>query len=892
MSLRRQALIAGFTGLLGSLSLAQQPVAAEPPAGTITAELQPPTVVEQIEAVYPQNALAQGLTATVRMAVTVDAEGRVGEVQVLEPVGHGFDEAATEALRHFRFAPAILDGKPVAVQIEYTYHFVLQQEPGVEDLAPDADLPLHTLTGLVLEKGTRQPLASAQIRVIGPELDLETDTKGRFTCRVPAGRHHLIVAADGHQSAELDVAVTGTHLTNVEVYLPSNVDERYRTVVRERRDDRAEEPVIRLSQQEVRRIPGTFGDPVRVLQTLPGVARPRALEGDVVVRGSEPGNTPLYLGGFPVPFLFHFGVLESVIDPAFIDRIDFFPGAVPLRYGNAAQGVVDVRSGEGKAERFSASADVGITHSAGAATVPLFDDKLRLDLGGRYSYLGLTLPALLAPASFLGSQGEVVLSVLPAFWDYNVRVSGGPPSLRAYANVFGAHDGVTIDIVLVRDILEQLMRAQGRQNEELPSHLTIYDQTFHHLVTGATARLDRGLELELALLLGTRTNLNILGLGGAGDVAALMRQDTQVGALRLEARIPAARWLALRVGLDSEVRDESIGPTDELVFLDELLPSDHDVPYGLGFYVAAEGKPWPGGRITTGARLQADRQHRQDFVRADPRIIVEQDAALGVTARAAYSHQTQLPDYVKTSAALGAESLPLTVSDQAMGGVQVQLPWELEAGVSLYVSRMEGLALQEPGWETRINEQTGEASIEPLIRYIPSRGHAYGMELSLRRRPKGRFFGWISYSVSRSLRSTRDLPSFVGDYDQPHHLVAVAAYKLGWGFEVSARFRLASGNPYTPFIGAFDVDTREYQQVRGTHNAARDALYHQLDVRVDKTFTFDLFKVGLYLDIYNAYVAPNPLPLAETHLYSYDTFDVTSIGSFPIIPFFGLSAEF
>ena len=132
----------------------------------------------------------------------------------------------------------------------------------------------------------------------------------------------------------------------------------------------------------------------------------------------------------------------------------------------------------------------------------------------------------------------------------------------------------------------------------------------------------------------------------------------------------------------------------------------------------------------------------------------------------------------------------------------------------------------------------------------------------------------------------------VGDYDQPHHLVAVAAYKLGWGFEASARFRIASGNPYTPFIGAFDVDTMQYQEVRGPHNAARDPLYHQLDVRVDKTFTFDQFKIGLYVDIYNAYFAPNPLPLAELHLYSYDHLDVSGGGTLPLIPFFGLHAEF
>lgn len=894
---RRGALILVGLMLAPSVALAQAASTApalpiSPSADHLPGSLVPPQLITFVGAAYPPAALKQGLTAVVRLRVTLDAAGHVVDAVVIEPAGNGFDEAALAAVRKFAFAPATLDGAPVAVQIEYTYHFVLQPETATS--APETQpVALFGLHGRVLEKGTRIPLAAAEIHIAELDRTIDTDDQGRFETRVPVGRYRLKISAVEHDSAETAVSITGRYLTNIDIYLPSQADERYRTVVREKRDDRAQEPVIQLSAVEVRKIPGTFGDPVRVLQTLPGVARPRTMEGDIVVRGSEPGNTPVYLGGFAVPFLFHFGILESVVDPAFIDRIDFFPGGVPLRYGNAAQGVVDVRTSEGKAERFSAEADLGATHSAGAVTLPLLDNQLRLDAGGRYSYLGLSLPILLAPVSLLASQGELTMSVLPEFWDYNVRVSGGPRQARTYVNFYGAHDGVTIDMILVRSTIEQLLGMRGETPGDLPTHLTVYDQTFHHLVGGINSRLDNGMEIDAALLLGSRTSLNILSQS-LGMTGALMRRDTMVASTRLEWRIPLARWVGLRVGGELEARDENIYPLKDIPVLDELLPSAREQPWDAGLYYALESNPWRGGRITAGGRLQADRQHDSEFVRVDPRLVIEQDAAYGMTARIVFARQTQLPEFMRSSSVLGAEALPLTTSDQAMGSLSLDLPWELEASVAGYTSLLTGLALQEPGWRT-VTSDDGQGntttSIEPYMRYIPAAGKAYGFELSLRRRPKGRFFGWISYSVSRAWRSTQANPSFVGDYDQPHHLIAVAAYKIGWGFEASARFRLASGNPFTPMMGAFDSDNREYQEVRGPINSARDPLYHQLDLRLDKTFTFDWVKVGAYVDVYNVYMAQNPLPISEMHIYSYDHFNVSGIGSLPIIPFFGLHAE-
>src|SRR6185312_4245521 len=77
---------------------------------------------------YPAEAEAAGVEGDVRLRVSLTAEGRVSGVRVLSGLGHGLDQAASEALRtRCRFSPAIdKTGKPVAFVIRsYTFHFQL-----------------------------------------------------------------------------------------------------------------------------------------------------------------------------------------------------------------------------------------------------------------------------------------------------------------------------------------------------------------------------------------------------------------------------------------------------------------------------------------------------------------------------------------------------------------------------------------------------------------------------------------------------------------------------------------------------------------------------------------------------------------------------------------------
>jgi protein TonB len=87
-----------------------------------------PQVANQVYAVYPEEMRRMGIEGHVIARLYIDENGDVKRVTITERAGHGFDEAAKEALKKFKFTPArTSDGKAVPTNITYKYSFELPQ---------------------------------------------------------------------------------------------------------------------------------------------------------------------------------------------------------------------------------------------------------------------------------------------------------------------------------------------------------------------------------------------------------------------------------------------------------------------------------------------------------------------------------------------------------------------------------------------------------------------------------------------------------------------------------------------------------------------------------------------------------------------------------------------
>ncbi|XXF81261.1 TonB-dependent siderophore myxochelin receptor MxcH [Myxococcaceae bacterium GXIMD 01537] len=125
-------------GAEGTLERAAPPQEASP-APVPAVEM--PRLVGFVEATYPVEAERERREAKVLLRLTLDAQGAVTAVDVMEPAGHGFDEAASEAARAFRFEPAKRNGTPVPSRISYSYEFRLPPGETAPPARPEAPAP-------------------------------------------------------------------------------------------------------------------------------------------------------------------------------------------------------------------------------------------------------------------------------------------------------------------------------------------------------------------------------------------------------------------------------------------------------------------------------------------------------------------------------------------------------------------------------------------------------------------------------------------------------------------------------------------------------------------------------------------------------------------------------
>lgn len=133
---------AATLAVLGVLSGSAGAAHAQPPPQDVT----PPAPLTHVDAVYPASALASRKHADVVLAVTVDVDGHVTKVDVLESGGADLDEAAVVAARQWTFTPAMRGGQPVASRIRVPFHFAPPAPPPelVAPLpTPEPQVPVH-----------------------------------------------------------------------------------------------------------------------------------------------------------------------------------------------------------------------------------------------------------------------------------------------------------------------------------------------------------------------------------------------------------------------------------------------------------------------------------------------------------------------------------------------------------------------------------------------------------------------------------------------------------------------------------------------------------------------------------------------------------------------------
>lgn len=222
-------------GVLFSCALAAAPARAQAPAAEPRPEaMTPPSLREHPEAAFPRAALDERAEGNVGLEIDLDATGAVVGVRVTRPAGHGFDEAAAEAARHFTFDPAKRRGVAVPSTVQFTYEFHLPPEPAPPSPAPPAAAP--AFAAAPVQEGLGQstlvlgskPLSAAssfslqdrdfQLRPIGSVQDILRVTPGLVTVQHSGGgkaNQYFLRGFDADHGTDLALSIDGVPINLV-----------------------------------------------------------------------------------------------------------------------------------------------------------------------------------------------------------------------------------------------------------------------------------------------------------------------------------------------------------------------------------------------------------------------------------------------------------------------------------------------------------------------------------------------------------------------------------------------------------------------------------------------------------------------------------------------------
>ena len=846
---------------------AGQEAATEAPKPSGPTLTRPPAVEHFVEAAYPPEAEAQKLEGRVILGIDISATGEVTRAEVIEPAGHGFDEAALAAIRQFRFTPAEIDGKPSPVRITYAYDFVLRPAPTSAQVQQEGPV---NFTGRVLERGNRKPLAGAEVALPALGTSTVTDVKGQFSFRdVPAGEVQVVITASEFQRFETRERIDAGKQTQATYHVLRTFFSPYETVVRGARE-RKEVSQTTLSLQEIQRIPGTTGDALKVIQNLPGVARPPLNGGLIVIRGTSPRDSGIFLDGERIPLLFHFGGLTAVYNSELLESVDYLPGNFSSYYGGIVGGVVDVKSRNPRTDGFHGVLEVNAYNANVVLETPI-TDTLSIAAAYRRSYIDLILPLFL-------KDDSPSFTVAPRYDDAQLKLAWKPNGKNTF-QLLGLHSQDALQLITKSSIASDPTLGRDFKNE------TGFNQArLRHTFVDDTWRVD-----TIAGFDRTEVDLNIGNERG-------LTLGASTWAVRSTAELRLADWITPAAGVDwtytsgtfravlgqppREGEPAYFGPTRELLYANSPFWQSQ-----LGLWTELRLRPFPALLIIPGVRMDLIniRLQKTPLLTADPRLAVRWSV---------------LPEVLVLKMGIGLYHAPPSLQagevDSVFGNPDLGSRYALQTSVGAEWNIRPDLLLSVEGfynrlWDIPVStsalvERNGQLVPENLVN--EGRGRIYGFELLFRQALTQRLFGWIAYTFSRSERIDRPGANWrLFDFDQTHVLTAIASYKLGAGWEIGGRFRYATGNPRTPVVGAVKDDlTDTFVPIYGVVNSYRLPNFAQLDVRIDKVWVFDNWSLDLYLDIQNVTNTRS----TEGTSYSYNYAQSARFEGLPIVPILGI----
>ncbi len=735
------------------------------------------------------------------------------------------------------------------------------------------------IVGSVSDAVTRQPLVGANVLILGTNFGAATDVNGKYTIKnVPAEMYQLRASVIGYNArVKTDVMVQPGKLTQVDFELtPQTIELENVVVTADYFGKNILEPtsVRNFNYEELRRSPGGFEDVIRALSVLPGVAQADAGRNDLIVRGGAPSENLYIVDGIEVPNINHFGTQGatggplSYINLDFVKETSFSTGGFPVLYGDKLSSVLKINLRNGRTDRLGGKATISASQFGLNVEGPLLDDKSSFIFSARRSYLDFIFKS--AGFSFVPEYYDVLTKA-----DYKLDNTNSFSFLFVSAfdnvNFFNDDEDKRYDnsrilgsnqIQYFTGLSYQRLFNNGYMNFSIGRNYVDYDSQqsdslLNPIFRNKSKEEENNLKLDVVHKFSANTEMNF------GLNAKLIEFDADI----LFPNFVTSFGDTLPIS--SLNRSENFTKAGIYLNFNNLLLK----------------------RFTTNVGIRADYFNAiNNKLTFSPRLSISYMLSNLTNVNFSTGIYYQTPSYIWLIADEENRNLKSVKVNQYVAGIDHQIAddalLKIEAFYKDYSNYPTSLVrpylvLANTGAGfSGSDDNFSSFGLEPLV--SKGFGKSRGAELSLQKKLSDiPYYGILSFTYSKTDFTSLDGIQRDGAYDQNWIFNLSGGYKINKYWEVSSKFRFASGRPYTPF-------QNDGTQLIADYNSRRLKSAHSLDIRVDKRWFFSGWTLITYIDIQNIYNQKN-LSGIRWDRRERRIDESSSIG---ILPSIGISAEF
>lgn len=799
-----------------------------------------------------------------------------------------------------------------------------------------------SVRGTVYDAYSGKPVEFAELIVVSAGVRIQTSEDGKYNISLPQGIHRITVTSPGLDTKTVMLEMSGDTLTYDFKLQPLSVTGKAITVTGTRKPQNISRRTMTFEKLED--VPGSFGDAVSALGTLPGInqsslgAESGDMFGTLTVRGISSSHNRFFVDGIPIEYAQHFGEMHSVIANEFMDEIDVYSSAYPAMYNADYGAVVDIRSTD-QVERAGGYVDIGFLSSLALVKTPIYTNVFDkgtgkrksngyLIMAGRVGYIPYTVPVY---AREMGAYMDP--STLPQYWDYQMKFRHDFDSGRYLTLLFvGAGDEV-------RDFKED---DEVDTNSD-PLFGKVKTSVNQQLFTQGATYTIRGSIIQNRLTGYVTIPKYYIKMSLLHPLVPQEISNTQIQSVPLTMTIKdeiTVEWIRnmswLGIGLEySNYRFSSSG--EKFRVKPDIDPGDFDTVsdiYTKSIFErvsldrtvinnsigARVDNRFEIGGLTLFPQIRVDYLDRNNAATVDPRGMVSFGFPSATTVSAAsgkyHSFRQINPAFFNIApetAAYGDKIRPEQSLQNVVGLEQKIGAFSLSA--EIFYNYYYDLFVDCP-YEYKGSYYPGKNNGEMKI---------YGMEYMIQKEletKSGDFFGWASYTwLQAKIRfdldgEYSDIENnnrwLTSEYEIEHAVKIVGGYKNN-SHSITGKFTWCTTLPFTEVVdGEEDLVYAEYERLNGrdgrrivpvyseNENAKHRIPQHQLDLRYSYQTDYEWGYVKWYveaIDIYQKFVRRSTYRWDYSKPYSKGTNPVhnrekPSPGGIPFIPNFGVEIKF